>query len=314
MLLSPPLAAKADIRRAFNATRAQGTGTFAKELSSALGAAGVLNLRVARATLDLDKLPGIDREGQKCAISSPISLYLSNEKTYSLIQIYRSILITLAEARRGAQFWISVMSRSDTLQTIQLQWKPPSSRLSSIDPLVPNTFLGSVHNPNIIESIIHALGEYSETMNSQPPLASDCLAVRASAFNWMIYIQEKLDQFGPGRNEIWDDASRELWAALLDTGGLSVETHAIRAFLDHKLEAPPAHRQRYYSLANRYKRVVQWINSRQETLIHEYPEWSRYQQGLVVKIPLNVSPGLRAKWIERLAQGIRDGLACIKKT
>ena len=307
-LLSPPIAAKTEIRDAFDAIRAQGTSAFAKELSSSLGAAGVVNLRVARVTLDLDKLPGIDMTGRDRAIGSPVATYLSEEKKRSLIQIYRSTLVTLAEARRGSKLWISIMSRNDSQRNIQLHWKAPSKRLCSIDPLVPRLFLGSIHNTTFIESILSALGEYTDPIECHPALASDSLAVRASAFDWMQYLQEKLEQFGPGRNEIWDDASRELWAALLDTGGLSAETLAIRAFLDHRLEAPPAHRQRFYALANRYKRATQWINSRMDELIREYPMWPKYQQGLVIKLPTISSPRLRAIWVERLTQGIRDGL------
>ena len=303
-----PVAARNDIREAFKSLRGHGTRAFAQDLCDALGASGVISLRVARVTLDLDKLPGVDIESRNRALGSPVAPLLSADARRALMQTYRLGMVTLAEARRGAPFWISVMPRPDQKETLRLRWSVTSISSPNLDPLVPAQVLNSVCDISIIEDLLMHLGSDADPAADHEPLAPSSLAARAIAFNWMIYLQEKLEQYGPARNEIWDEASRSLWSALLDTSGLSAETHAIRSFLDHHLEPAALYRKHFHAIAARHQRAQLWLSGQIESLVADYQIWPKRRQGLVIEIPPHLSSDTRVRWAQKVAHGLRTRL------
>ncbi|MBX2812805.1 MAG: hypothetical protein KTR25_13390 [Myxococcales bacterium] len=307
--LPTPVAARSDVRHAFHALRAHGTRDFANELHNQLGTGGVVALSLARITLDLDQLPGIDMGGRSRALGTPVAPLVSIETRRQLIHTYRALLTHVARARQGARLWISIRSRDEPSDTLRVRFIASPPPHAGHDPLIPRDIFSQLCKPSLPQAISRAMGTNIDPAGHIPPLLSTSMAARALTFDWIKYLQTRLEEYGPAKNEIWDDARRILWAALLDTSGISVETHSVNSYLHHQLEAPPIYREKFEAMAERYVQAQRWVASQSNHLVEEFFRWHGRQHGLVIELPVPFQSRHSKQWAKHLADGIHAGFS-----
>lgn len=278
------LAESAELRRAYRRERDWGANLVGRHLARHLGLGGYVKVEVARAVLDLGRLPGCSPPGvphlKRRAIFAPTDGLLSQEaKHHLLAEGYDRIDGELRRRMAGKQLSVAIHTydpyqADGTLrpELSLISGRPERRRAAGpvplCDPHYPMRLCDSVCDGGLVRQALLDLGGGWQVAHNRPyEIHEGSVEFRSQARSFFEYLRRRFHAACPQERR---ETCRRVWEMLLDVNRRSADHWALRCYLQGDGAAPAGLEWIFADARRAYREIERWAARHEATLLRDY--------------------------------------------